>query len=362
MPYCCDKCFNDEHLKNIIQESGIPGHCDYCNSDSQYCIEPIKLQETFLPLVNLYEGVTNFMPGEELSRFQGDHLWDKLNNDWEIFSFYESEKQEELVKEILSSTDPRDPCVFTLIDDFVEIPGEYWGDLEGHWSSLNEEWNFFCNEIKFKNRFHPDHGVQIATLLDQVLVYFVKKVKKDEVIYRARISKNHKKLLPSDMGRPSDASQCKAGRGNPAGVSYLYLSSNEDTALAEVKPYIGEYVTIGNFIVLRDLSIINLADPNIGSPFKHGDKIEHLLYNIYFLQMLSKELSKPLRPEEFYLDYLPTQYLCELIKSKQYKGIKFMSSVADGRNYLLYGDEDVICKETELYQVAGVSYKKKKLP
>ncbi|MFZ0569740.1 MAG: RES domain-containing protein [Rhodomicrobium sp.] len=34
------------------------------------------------------------------------------------------------------------------------------------------------------------------------------------------------------------------GRANPRGIPYLYLASTRDTALAEVRPWIGSHITV----------------------------------------------------------------------------------------------------------------------
>jgi hypothetical protein len=74
--------------------------------------------------------------------------------------------------------------------------------------------------------------------------------------------------------------------------------------------------------------------------------------------MLSSELSKPLRPEASYFDYLPTQYLCELIKKEGHSGVIFKSSVSKGHNLLLYRNKDAACEKTELYCLKEIKYEK----
>ena len=35
------------------------------------------------------------------------------------------------------------------------------------------------------------------------------------------------------------------GRTNPKGIPYLYLSSKKETAMSEVRPWIGGYISLG---------------------------------------------------------------------------------------------------------------------
>ena len=156
------------------------------------------------------------------------------------------------------------------------------------------------------------------------------------------------------MGAPPPL-EASFGRGNPEGIPYLYLSSDEETAFYEVKPYLKEYVTIGKFELLKNSKIIDLRTPNIGSPFKHGAKLERLLMDIILLRILGRELSKPLRHEKAQLAYLPTQYLCEFIKSNGYDGIIYQSSLlATGHNILLYLEENSTCIETKLHKATKI--------
>lgn len=47
------------------------------------------------------------------------------------------------------------------------------------------------------------------------------------------------------------------GRVNPKGIPCLYLSTERDTAMAEVRPWIGSYVSVATFTILRDLSLVD---------------------------------------------------------------------------------------------------------
>ena len=51
------------------------------------------------------------------------------------------------------------------------------------------------------------------------------------------------------------------------------------------------------------------------------DDLEYILTHIDFLRTLSNELSQPVHPQKGSLEYLPSQYLSEYIKSLGYQGI-----------------------------------------
>jgi hypothetical protein len=45
------------------------------------------------------------------------------------------------------------------------------------------------------------------------------------------------------------------GRANPRGIPCLYLATKKDTAVLEVRPLIGSYVSVAQFAVMRELHL-----------------------------------------------------------------------------------------------------------
>ncbi len=70
------------------------------------------------------------------------------------------------------------------------------------------------------------------------------------------------------------------------------------------------------------LVFINLTDPRRDvSPFVFSeDEYELLIYSLSLLEQFSNDLSKPVKPHKSELEYLPTQFICEYIKSLKPKG------------------------------------------
>ena len=53
------------------------------------------------------------------------------------------------------------------------------------------------------------------------------------------------------------------------GISYLYTASNPETAIAEVKPYVGDYVCVGRFVSARRTALMDFRNPRETiSPFE----------------------------------------------------------------------------------------------
>jgi RES domain len=49
------------------------------------------------------------------------------------------------------------------------------------------------------------------------------------------------------------------GRANPKGIPCLYLGNRKETAVSEVRPWIGSYVSVGQFKILRNVELIDCS-------------------------------------------------------------------------------------------------------
>ena len=345
MSFCCINCFADDHLVNYIKENGSRGSCDFCGRKNTKCIEPTELADLFRPVLDLYSIVEDFMPLELLKELDGDFIWTKLDQDWQIFNDLDSGDQERLLEDMFPSSykDGDMP----VLSSYVEMESEYWGtDLEIT-EALIKEWDEFCSEVKWQNRFFPQKRLNLDRL-GGLLPFLSLEIKKRTYLYRARICQQ--KLRPSKMGKPP-AEKSKHGRANPRGIPYLYLASDAETAAREVRPNIFEKVTVGKFRIKNPLRIVDLRKPIIGSPFRYNYDLDFVIENIGFLSKLGTEISKPIDPKDSDLEYLPLQYLCEFIKNEEFDGIAYRSSLGGGYNIAVFDDSKVKCIETDLYKL-----------
>src|SRR5207253_1567654 len=143
---------------------------------------------------------------------------------------------------------------------------------------------------------------------------------------------------PRDMGPPPKHRSIE-GRLNPPGIPYLYLASDPDTAIAEVRPWIGAELTVGKFRVTRQLRVVDTSlDTPRFYPELQGDDITDLREreNATYSQDekeqqiwgdINSAFSEPMSPAESHLTYLPTQYLAEVLKVKGFNGVKYRSSL-----------------------------------
>ena len=274
---------------------------------------------------------------------------------------------------------------------------------------LLDVWDKFEEEILYNNRFFIENEIlkEIATKADEHAII----IPKDKVLYRARIYngnattkfiEKYKEVLKSkgqtieeikqrtmtdltismlpfmDDNEDGD-SQLKylrdalkkynsdkfkgynaeeslppkkggvAGRANPEGISYIYACEDEDTPIYEVRPSIGQTVSLAKLKLKKDVKLFNLT---IFNEHKEGE-----LINLF--DIICEKFSVPNYNETN--KYIPTQYIAEYIKKLDlnFDGIYFDSSLnTGGKNVVLFDRDICSVMSTKLVEVKGVKIEK----
>ena len=162
---------------------------------------------------------------------------------------------------------------------------------------------------------------------------------------------------PHDEDRMSPlVGEAREGRANPKGIPCLYLATDKETAMAEVRPTLGSMISVGEFRISREL---HLVDCSIG----HASEL-----NIYFDEPeaaerekavwndIDRAFSEPITSDDSSADYAPTQILSELFKKEGYDGIIYKSNLGGGYNVSLFNMSDAEITECFLFNVKSISY------
>ena len=182
-------------------------------------------------------------------------------------------------------------------------------------------------------------------------------------MYRARICDNKQGFAKNMMGTPPKERRT-AGRINPEGIGVLYLSSRSNTALYEVRASMYDFVTVGKFKLQRDIKIVSLAGLSSVSPFIYSDTndLQQYAANRACLKEIAAEIAKPLRRNDSPLEYLPTQFISEYIKSQGYDGVEYASTMTmDGYNIAVFDETLFKCISTCVYEITELSYRPQKV-
>ena len=137
-----------------------------------------------------------------------------------------------------------------------------------------------------------------------------------------------------DRMKPLRFKACE-GRLNPKGIPYLYLSNDKDTAIAETRPWIGEYVSVGIFQTTKDLKLVYFERKTAnGVIYLKGVPKEK--YDEIVLGNINSAFSTPVTNEDNTAEYVPTQILAERVRREGYDGIIYASNVGHGFNVALF--------------------------
>lgn len=158
------------------------------------------------------------------------------------------------------------------------------------------------------------------------------------------------------------------GRVNPKGISYLYLATDTLTAASEVRPWVGQYITIAKFTTENELNLIDLTKNKISdseylkrllsNKIVDGELVRVLntnQVNQLIWHDIDKAFSQPVEQADEVADYAPTQIIAEFIKSRGYDCIRFKSSVGEGDNIVLFDQKNVDFVESHVVNVKNIS-------
>lgn len=363
---CCVECFEDPFLKALIRKQGALGDCDYCGSTSIRCVDPCQFTELFEEVVNqLYEVVeigVHRMPDSDPMDY-GEPLADLLDEEWRMFSErMPYEQRAILLDDVLN-------CCKDPKDDRFDVSDLWTGKAaEFIHVSFEEHWRYFCWHLQHSRRFIVDLEDQDLVdpqhLIEESTDLIGRKLEPGTELYRARLggpppdASGHQEPFPlKEMGAPPAELILRGGRVNPPGIRVLYLALNEKTAVAEVRPWRGARVSVATFRLERSFRVADLtAVPRFTTPFG----IPNLAWEIErrgLLRSLASQLSAPVPPDASELEYVPSQYLSEVIRGQGFEGMVYPTELGTAPNVVLFDAEAATATSTRLIEVTGIQYK-----
>lgn len=287
---------------------------------------------------------------------------DELKDRWNIFAKIPRTKVYEILKSVCGETYSNIPKLF---DGMIGIPELYDSEyLRTHALLKNNDWDFFVTEIKTQNRYHSK--LINFDILEKYCSFIRKTYKTGDLFYRARISDRSGYSI-NEMSAPP-AGKSSEGRANAKGITCLYVASDVDTTLHEVRTGVFDFVSVGTFRLKEDIAVVNLRAITDISPFVEGlNYLDHAI-NKQYLEKLNTEMSKSLRRSNSTLDYVPTQYIVDFIKSiehndkQEYDGIEYNSTTnPGGYNLAIFNPELFECITVNVYDIEKLQYTSTKL-
>ncbi len=222
-------------------------------------------------------------------------------------------------------------------------------------------WSNFFKELRFKNRFTLSKESQkfIDEVLNYASEYKIITFESNRPFYRSRIN-SYKGGIGvdgphkiTDMGAPP-IDKASSGRLNPTGIPYLYLASDEITAISEVRPWVRCDITLAKFKLQRSVKLINFSKTHFFTQ-PEGEKFR--TPNFIWDELMTHLFSTPFDPRSDTL-YIPTQYIAERIKGLGFDGIMYDSSLnPGGYNLTLFDTNAAIPLERRIAKVTSIKIK-----
>jgi len=345
---CCTECFSSNYLKDIINRNNTIGDCDFCGTKKVSIYNPAELSLIFQNILDLYsvhpDSINSIETQIEID-FQNKIFSEKIGLNTKLLL-------QNIVKDDYGAYQ-------SLFENNVVLTCSNLPESIDIIKPLQISWEKFADEIKTTNRFHIQNTLDLEKL-QELLIRYKKPINKGKKFYRARISTKEGFVKSTILNPPAD--KAKAGRANPTGISYLYLADQIKTTLYEARASLFDYVTVGEFRAKEDIKVINLRgdtyDPVL---LAEQEELEDFLIHLPFITTLETNLSKPRRRSDNELDYLPTQYLSEFIKSIGFDGVEFQSSLfSGGYNLAIFTPDKFECISVNVFEIENIDLKEKK--
>lgn len=227
----------------------------------------------------------------------------------------------------------------------------------------------FRNEVLKRRRFVREEKAQkfldalASTAEDRTI-----NLKSGECLWRAQNGSNTKKFpqqtpgggttqvekevcLSKDRMTPHE-NMPTVGRVDPKGISCLYTASDEQTAVTEVRPWVGARVTVATLQTTCDLKLVDCTNGKftIALGEMSDEEVDEAVW-----EKINRAFSTPVSDQDDTTQYAPTQIIAEVFKEQGYDGIVYKSSLGEGENVVLFDIESAKVDSTKLIQVESVN-------
>lgn len=330
----CKDCFLDEEIRSEINANAIVhGICNVCGNQGKV-MSFSEFHGFFTTLLELYS------PAESSNKT----IVDIIQDEWRFF------KDKDVAKVLLTDVIESNNLVYS-ITDFVDYTDDIcfriavWDRLK---ISIKEKSRFFTNMDEFAQYDYLTAGKSLHI---------------GQKLYRSRVTPvGQKKIKCDKMGCPPKE-LATAGRANPIGIPYLYLSDSAKTTYFEVRAVYLDNLSVGTFRVEDELKLVDfIYDVNLFLAYNDSTtSLKEIVIKKKIIDAISEDLSKPLRRYDSELEYVPTQLICEYCKQiVGADGISFESSLhKGGRNYVLFNDRSAKCIRVDSHEITKIDIDKR---
>jgi RES domain len=370
----CVDCIGNAQFKSWINLNGSKGKCDFDKSHGRS--SAVVTVEAFAEEVDRYFRET-YQRGEEFMYVtpdsdnpsydtHGEPYKDILGNDLECDEDVLDAVVENLPDcshyDIAQGDEPfYEDCA--NYESIADAESRSRADQEEYWyeNRFSFQWEEFCETVKFRKRFF------MKELLDDLFgkpeeyhegaIKPIYELKAGQKIFRTRVLDDDltEDRLRKSPGAELDAppkTKARAGRMNVEYIPAFYGAFSADTAIAEIRPSIGDRIAVGEFALQKDIKVFDFTAFSKLDGDKWKEAVAHTRYD--FIQQMEREISKPILPFERQREYIATQIVAEYLReyfgcdAVIYRSSMHKSREADNRNIVIfYRGAEFVGQDTE---------------
>lgn len=339
------------------------GPCDYCNGAEGLFVPVDALTSMFQRVVR-----KNYCRFSDLSQSghvdplkAGENLPFLVDGDFSVFS--QSTDSEELLFDILNANRSADSDQYYDPHDLYASQTDDWlhRSLSDWWEILKDGVVRYGHSYRWaqSSPYGSSEVKDAYEVLKEQLATMGTSLAESTPFWRARRGAGH---TGEALAAPPPH-LANGGRGNLQGQPVLYLCTEKETSVSEVRPSIGDTVSVGQFKPGREVLVCDLRPtPEPVSAFVETDEqyaeFERGVGRNEGKRILGRELSKPVRRDDEAKDYLPTQALVQLIAELGFDGVAYASAQRPGGSNFLFFDPEIATQSgaSEEVHIAGVNY------
>lgn len=368
--FVCDRCLEDEYLRQLVADNATHKRCGYCGRRSRKDIAaPVEL--LMAPIA--YALRSNFADPASAGVPRDDGEWvtgESITYTRDALDSLPLFGHERLVDDVAGSFSNTAwyPCA-----------NGYWLDDHQH-VELGYAWEGFVDAVKTRTRYffqqptpvedefdgrRPLSPLGLLTWIGDVAreLGLVRWMAAGTPLFRVRLCGAGVEFASLEDVGPPPVGLAGAGRMNPAGISYLYTALDSQTALAEVVLRPPCRAAIATLSLRAEARVLDLtAFPDIPSIFDevHADQRQVLLFLHRFVHAITQPV---LRDGREHVDYVPSQVVSEYFSQVHrfdgqcLAGIVYPSAVrGGGTNVVLFPPDPLHAEWSDLIELQSTQH------
>lgn len=362
----CIECAKDYKLKKYIEMSNSNiSECNLCNTKNK----TLELSNNpdfanFIRALIRY----HYWEDEYNTHFGGDSINDIFSNENPII-YHERIVDDSVLDDLVGIIKD---YKFDTAEDIVEL---WYGHIDGvRWSfgeRIKDKKDNYISQLE-KDLLEKNHFLLEESFKEKILNfvdYLSNNINIDSIYYRARIG--YKEKIKNNNSNYLDKStdfvyepfkyqdigsvpvkKSQEGRLNKKGESFLYLATDIETAISEVRPDPDHIVSVAKFKLIDNIKVVDFD-----KAFILLSENENTIKEFTFLAHIEQILSHPVTKDEKHL-YFISQFFADVFRKIGFDGVLFSSSISQGQNLVVFNPDNFkyIENSSKVFNIKSLKY------